>query len=96
MPVEELISLCKERNVLVMLDGAHTPGQLPLSWETMGIDFAVGKAYTLIVLAYYRYFMSLDMVEPLLVLNHLSAWSDDARYTKLTDGSSLIHVQVQV
>lgn len=42
MPVKELIDLCHEHDVLVAVDGAHAPGQVPLSLEELGADFYTG------------------------------------------------------
>ena len=41
-PMAELIALCKEFNKLVLVDGAHAPGQVPLQLETLGADFFTG------------------------------------------------------
>lgn len=43
MPVREITSLCKERGVRVMVDAAHSPGQLPLDVKELGVDYATGK-----------------------------------------------------
>ena len=46
MPITELTDLCRERGVLVLLDGAHTPGQVPLNMEELGqsgVDFFTGR-----------------------------------------------------
>lgn len=42
-PVKELIDLCHQYNVAVVVDGAHAPGQVPLNLEKLGADFFVGK-----------------------------------------------------
>ena len=41
-PVKELIALCKQFNKLVLVDGAHGPGQMPNEVESLGADFFVG------------------------------------------------------
>ncbi|KAI0223721.1 putative L-cysteine desulfhydrase 2, partial [Lamellibrachia satsuma] len=46
MPILELVKLCQERGVLVLLDGAHGPGQVPLNLEELGqsgVDFFTGN-----------------------------------------------------
>ena len=42
-PVKELVDLCHQHNVAVLVDGAHAPGQVPLNLEELGADFFVGK-----------------------------------------------------
>ena len=47
MPYMELSKLCRERGVLVLLDGAHGPGQVALNLEELGqggVDFFTGKS----------------------------------------------------
>ncbi|MCS7000768.1 MAG: aminotransferase class V-fold PLP-dependent enzyme [Bacteroidota bacterium] len=42
-PVEKLIMLCKERGILVMIDGAHAPGMIPLTLSALGADWYTGN-----------------------------------------------------
>ena len=43
MPVHGLIALCRRHGVLVLVDGAHTPGQIDLDLENLGADFFAGR-----------------------------------------------------
>ena len=43
MPLHELIAVCKKYDVMVIVDGAHTPGQLCLNLEELGADFYTGQ-----------------------------------------------------
>lgn len=42
MPLQELIDLCHLHDVIVVVDGAHAPGQLQLRVEEYGADYYVG------------------------------------------------------
>ena len=47
-PLDAIVRLCRERGVQVMVDGAHAPGLLPLSLDTlgdMGVDWYVGNCH---------------------------------------------------
>lgn len=44
-PVPELIALCRRRGVLSLIDGAHTPGHIPLSMEELEPDFYAASMY---------------------------------------------------
>ncbi|WP_235277318.1 aminotransferase class V-fold PLP-dependent enzyme [Synechococcus sp. Nb3U1] len=44
-PLPELISLCRERGIPVLVDGAHAPGILPLKLENLGADWYTGNAH---------------------------------------------------
>ena len=47
LPFKRLTEVCHKHNVLVLIDGAHTPGQIPLDLERLGADFFVGMLFTL-------------------------------------------------
>ena len=42
MPVREIVRVCRERGVKVMVDAAHSPGQLPLDVKVIGAQFLTG------------------------------------------------------
>ncbi len=42
-PVEQLVRLCKERGIWVMIDGAHAPGMIPLHLEQLNADWYTGN-----------------------------------------------------
>ena len=45
MPIKELVNLCREMNVLVMVDGAHALGALPLNMHDINADYYVSNAH---------------------------------------------------
>jgi isopenicillin-N epimerase len=44
-PIKQIIALFKERGIPVLIDGAHTPGQIPLNLDTLGADYYVGNCH---------------------------------------------------
>jgi isopenicillin-N epimerase len=39
LPVEEISSIAKEKNIPVFIDGAHAPGQIPVDLSLLDVDF---------------------------------------------------------
>jgi len=44
-PIEQIIALFKERGILVLIDGAHAPGQIDLNLDTLGADYYIGNCH---------------------------------------------------
>ncbi|PIK52530.1 putative L-cysteine desulfhydrase 1 [Apostichopus japonicus] len=42
-PVKAMVDLCHKHDVLAVIDGAHTPGQIKLTLEDYGADYYVGN-----------------------------------------------------
>jgi isopenicillin-N epimerase len=42
-PVAEITNLCRRRNILVLVDGAHAPGQIDLDIDALGADWYIGN-----------------------------------------------------
>lgn len=45
LPVEEIVQLCRSRDIPVLVDGAHAPGHIPLDIAALDPDFYVGNAH---------------------------------------------------
>lgn len=44
-PIGELVALCRERGIPVLVDGAHAPGMVGLNLEELGADWYVGNCH---------------------------------------------------
>lgn len=45
LPVKELAALCKAKNVAILIDGAHAPGQIPVNVADLNVDYYVGNLH---------------------------------------------------
>lgn len=45
LPLAEIAAACRARGVLVLADGAHAPGALPLDLPALGVDWYVGNLH---------------------------------------------------
>ena len=43
LPVREIVRVCRERGVRVIVDAAHSPGQLQVDVKDLGADYLTGK-----------------------------------------------------
>ena len=49
MPVKRLAEVCHKHGAMVIVDGAHAPGQVHLNLKELGVDFYTGDVwYTLL------------------------------------------------
>jgi len=44
-PIQDIVNLCRERNIPVLVDGAHAPGMVELNIEHLGADWYVGNCH---------------------------------------------------
>eukprot|EP01065_Artemidia_motanka_P035311 TRINITY_DN4322_c1_g1_i2.p1 TRINITY_DN4322_c1_g1~~TRINITY_DN4322_c1_g1_i2.p1 ORF type:complete len:466 (+),score=103.92 TRINITY_DN4322_c1_g1_i2:106-1398(+) len=45
LPAKQLIEACHARGALVLIDGAHAPGHIPVNLTDLGADFYVGNGH---------------------------------------------------
>jgi hypothetical protein len=45
LPVKRLVDICHQHNVMVLIDGAHAPGQVTVNVKDIGADFYVGTCH---------------------------------------------------
>ena len=45
LPIEEIIKESKRLGILTIIDGAHTPGQIPLNISKLDPDFYIGACH---------------------------------------------------
>eukprot|EP00930_Biecheleria_cincta_P008301 TRINITY_DN109717_c0_g1_i1.p1 TRINITY_DN109717_c0_g1~~TRINITY_DN109717_c0_g1_i1.p1 ORF type:complete len:454 (-),score=68.32 TRINITY_DN109717_c0_g1_i1:258-1586(-) len=45
LPVQDLVRVCHEHGVLVVIDGAHALGQIPVDVQSIGADFYVANGH---------------------------------------------------
>jgi isopenicillin-N epimerase len=72
LPVEEICSRAKEMGILVVIDAAHSPGQIPVDLQTLGADIVFGNCHKWMLSAKGAAFLYVrrelqHMIDPLVV-----------------------------
>ena len=72
LPVEEICQRAREAGILVLVDGAHAPGQLDLDLDNLGADFYTGNCHKWLMAPKGSGFIHIrpehqNLVEPLVV-----------------------------
>ncbi|XP_068698496.1 uncharacterized protein [Montipora foliosa] len=78
MPVEEMVKLCHNKGVPVLIDGAHALGSLPLDLRTLKADYYVSNAHKWLSCPKGCAFLHVSkehqsMIQPLVVSSGFSA-----------------------
>ena len=45
LPVEEICAIAKQKGILIFIDGAHAPGQIPVDLQASDVDFYSGACH---------------------------------------------------
>jgi isopenicillin-N epimerase len=78
-PIESLIAEARKRGIYSLIDGAHTPGHIPLNLDAMGADFYSGNCHKWLMSPKGSAFLYVrpelqPMIDP-LVISH--GWTAD-------------------
>ncbi|WP_158498622.1 aminotransferase class V-fold PLP-dependent enzyme [Martelella endophytica] len=82
-PIEQAVAEARRRGIMTVIDGAHTPGHVPLALDAMGVDFYSGNCHKWLMapkgsaFLYVRPEMQ-HLVDP-LVISH--GWTADGKET---------------
>jgi len=72
LPVEEICLRARDAGLLIMVDGAHVPGQLDIDLDHLGADFYIGNCHKWLMAPKGSGFLHIqpehqDLVDPLVV-----------------------------
>jgi isopenicillin-N epimerase len=78
MPVAQLVALGRERDVLVVIDGAHAVGQIPLDLDTLDPDFYFSNGHKWLLSAKGSAFLRVSprlqsQIHPCIISNRFNA-----------------------
>ncbi len=45
LPVEEICAIAKQKGILIFIDGAHAPGQIPIDLQALDVDIYTGACH---------------------------------------------------
>jgi isopenicillin-N epimerase len=80
-PIERVVAAARARGIWSVIDGAHTPGHIPLNLDALGADFYAGNCHKWMMAPKGAGFLHVrrewqTMLNP-LVISH--GWTEDAR-----------------
>ncbi|NQS92226.1 MAG: aminotransferase class V-fold PLP-dependent enzyme [Chloroflexi bacterium] len=72
LPVEEICQRAREGGILILIDGAHAPGQMTLDLEELGADFYTGNCHKWLMAPKGSAFLNIrpehqEFIQPLVV-----------------------------
>ena len=79
-PIERIVAEARARGIYTVIDGAHTPGHIPLNMAALGADFYAGNCHKWLMAPKGSAFLFVrpelqSMINP-LVISH--GWTEDA------------------
>lgn len=79
-PIENIVAEARARGIHTVIDGAHTPGHIPLNLDALGADFYAGNCHKWLMAPKGSAFLHVrpemqPMINP-LVISH--GWTEDA------------------
>jgi isopenicillin-N epimerase len=79
-PIERIVAKARARGIYTVIDGAHTPGHIPLNLDALGADFYAGNCHKWLMAPKGSAFLHVrpamqSLINP-LVISH--GWTEDA------------------
>ena len=110
LPVEAICRRARASGILTLIDGAHTPGQIPVDLSNLGADFYTGNCHKWLMAPKGSAFLysrldRQELVEPLVVswgwgdnstLNYGSRYLDLLQWTGTNDYSAALSVPAAI
>lgn len=81
LPVADLVAACKAKNVAVLVDGAHAPGQVPLDIAGLGADWYTGNLHKWLFAPRGSAFLWASPTAPVPVHPTVISWGLDKGFT---------------